>query len=561
MGILQNLIARAGYKPSADSEVLRQQNVELKEAMIRARNKQFASGVDLNWGKYGYEARTELTGTKKWDTLDAMEADPHIKGALRSSAMPLVNAEWRYEAASDKRKDKDAADLCNANLLRLPTDRYGYEFWVQSSWNQRLSEILQMLRDGFSMFGVSMHPVKGKWVYDRIQWLEPASVDTHGWVLDGEDNLVSVKRTFADAMSRYKTLEPLPAASLALYVWDLRGARFEGRPFVRSMYGPWKMKTNIQLWSAIWAQKVGSPIPLGTYPESWGSNSSEVDNFSEFVQAARGQSPAEAFGVFPQDAEGHGPKLEFAGAQFSVERGMTELTDSMNNEIAHGGGTSKGDMLGETQSGSRALGNTQGEKDMLMVSALSKIVSEFEMHGVANLNGMVERLVRVNFADIKSLPVLRCSKIDPDEGMRDVERLIKASQAGLVPKHPMVRQQVTEKFGLRLPKEAYEKDPEPPPMPPRMNEGGRPVEPGGGHEQTDERRVRRDDAKEVAAASMDSFKERLARLLEPVEGGAPGSGGRFPEQDGSGDRATRSGAGCVSGGRTRRADRVAKGAD
>ena len=91
---------------------------------------------------------------------------------------------------------------------------------------------------------------------------------------------------------------------------------------------------------------------------------------------------------------------------------------------------------------------------------------------------------------------------------------------GLIPKHPEVRKQVTESFGLELPEEAFESEP--------------PINPPPGTERPDDDADadadENDDAPKQIAASMESeedFKSRIAPLLQPVQEGAPDSGGSF----------------------------------
>ncbi|MCP3997511.1 MAG: hypothetical protein GY722_20990, partial [bacterium] len=95
--------------------------------------KEHASGVDMTSGRFTIEANEELTGTKKWDTLDEMENDPHIKGALQAIVGPMMNATPEIKAASEDAQDIEIAEFCAANLLRETNDNYGREVWCQSS--------------------------------------------------------------------------------------------------------------------------------------------------------------------------------------------------------------------------------------------------------------------------------------------------------------------------------------------------------------------------------------------------------------------------------------------
>ena len=494
---------------------------QLATASIRSRMKPTASGVPMTYGGFDYEQTTALQGTEKWDTLDKMETDPHVKGSLRTSTLPLLTAEWTVQPASDSAKDQDVAEFVAAVLLRQPSDKYGPDYWTKTSWKgQRLPEILDMLRAGFALFAKSTRVVNGKVIYDRLQWLEPESVDPRGWDLDDQDQVVAVKRTYRDPMGGYKLQDPIQAGQLSLYVWDLRGARLEGRPFIRSMYGAWFRKDFIQRQAAIWAQKVGAPVPYGSYPDGW--TPKEIADFQMFLQTLRGTSPAVAWGMFKQSPDGKSAEVKFAGAETGEVDRMRGLIDGENAEIAHAGGT-KSQLLGETSSGSRALGQSQGAVESQMVQAIAEIVCEFENHGVANLPGLVEELCGWNFGGLKAFPRLAVSKMQPYEGIQNIEVLVKAKQAGLVPDCPELRQQVTAIFGFNLPDDVYEQEPVVPTAP-KVGPDGKPVDPEAEPGDEDD-----DEDEEAVAASLEAFRDRIAGLLLPAQEGAPsGAGFRRP---------------------------------
>ncbi len=409
-------------------------------------------------GQFTYETNQVLRGAQRWDVLSKMQTDPHVEGALRGVALPLMAAEWTVKPASDKPEDEDVADFVAAVLLRKPSDKWGREYWTGTPWRgQRLPEILDCLASGFAMFGKVWRVAEGKGgakqVYDRLVWLEPSSVDPRGWKLEGNE-LAGVKRTYRDPAGQFHMLEFLAAEDLALYPWSLKGSRLEGTPFIRSMYGSWFRKDFLQRQAMIWAQKVGAPAPFGTYPASW--DDAEVAKFTAFLQQMRGTAPIESYGAFASSADGVEPKVGYAGlagAQ-NVDR-MRSLIDGENAEIAHGGGT-KSQLAGETATGSRAVAGTQQNMELLLVQAVGEVVCEFETHGAGNLKGVIEDLVDRNFPDVSDYPCLEVSKVEPNADLATLDQLIKAKAAGLVPDHPEIRKQVTERLGYTLPDDAYE---------------------------------------------------------------------------------------------------------
>lgn len=462
---VQNMIG--GLK--ADAEGL---SIRLASARERAR---VASGVDVVNGQYRYDVAEQLRGKAKWDTLAKMETDAHVAGAIGGVFDPLLGAKWEVKPASEEPRDVEIAEFVAANLLRVQGEKYGREYWCQSSWKaQRLPEILQMLWHGFSLFAKSWREVNGKLVLDRIQWLEPKSVDPQGWKLDNSDNLIAVQRTYRKPDSNTVIQEPISADDLMLYVWNMRGARFEGTPFVRAMYGAWMRKDFVLRQSLIWAQKAGNPIPVGFYPTGGEWQSREIATFEQAVQMMRGTAPEHAYFAGPLGPDGTEPVMKYVGVESGDVDRMRGLIDGENAEIAHAG-ASKSQLLGETSTGSRSVGDTQQDREMMRIKAVADIVCEWETHGVGPMPGLIEELVERNFANVKALPELKCSNMAPGEAFQNFDELISGVGAGLIPKHPEIQRQITERFGLVLPDDVFDLM-EWPPKTPEISTG-KPVDP------------------------------------------------------------------------------------
>ena len=503
-----------------------------------------SAGTDITYGRFDYDSNRALHGADKYTIFDKMEADPHVKGLLLDKALPLLTAEWEVKAASDKPKDIEVAEFCAANLLRKPSDQFGREYWLETSWKaQRLPEVLSMLLDGFALFVSSWRRVGTRVVYDRLQWVEPDTIDgTRPWDIDDEDRIVAVNRKLSTPQDNYQYDAKVPAERLKLYVWDLKGARFEGRSFVRAMYGAWLRKEFLLRQSAIWAQKVGAPMPIVHYPP--GMSPAQIAKVKQIARAARGNSPAEGYAVFPKDDAGNKVDVEYAGAEHHEVDRMRGLIDGENKEI-HQGGRDSSAMLGETGGGgSRALGESKGKGEIKLTQAIGEIVSEWENHGVANLTGTLEELVNRNYT-VAAYPELVCSKIDPFE---DFGETLEAWKAGIIPPTPEARRQIVEgTLGLNLSDDSYEIE-----TPPELPAAPPPGQPG---EQVDDDNPPGDDEAAMSArlAAKEDFRQRIAPLLAPSQEGTPRSGRRFPFGTGKESVQPGRGARVVPGGRAGRA--------
>jgi hypothetical protein len=464
----------------------------------------------MRWGDFEYEQNTKLRGAAKFDLLDKMEADPHVKGVLMDKALPLLTAEWEIKPASDSAKDEDVAEFCAANLLRTTSEKYGRDYWIGTSWKaQRLPEILSFLRDGFSMFVSSWRRVGTKQVYDRLQWIEPATIDgTEPWELTEDDQIIAINRKLTTPGQNFIFDERIEADRLKLYVWDIKGSRFEGRSFIRSMYGAWLRKEFIQRQA------------------------------KQFVMSMRGEAPAEAFGMFPKTADGTEADVKYVGSEVGEVDRMRGLVRGENEEI-HQGGRDSSAMLGETESGSRALGDSKGSREIKFVQAISEIISEWENHGVGNLSGVIEELVDRNFT-VDAYPQLVCTKVDPYENF---EETVKAWDSSIIPHTADARRQIVEgTLGLNLPDEDYKEVEEPPPL-----NGNDPGQPSNTPPTDDDADEDPEEAQAAALASKEATRKRITDLLQPSKEGAPKSGGRFPDGARGAVRGPGRGAGDVSG--------------
>lgn len=524
-GLVQRALGLVGLTPQSEAIRLRSQVDRLLA------DKAQASGVPMSFGQFQIENNKALSTSKKYEIFEDMESDPHVKGALRANQLPLINAEWQIQAASDKPRDVEIAEFVGANLMRQPSERFGREYWSKTTWRQRLTEILSMQQYGFSLFSVSAKPVGTKQVIERVHWMEPSSVDPSGWVLDDEDRLVRVLRTYKDGRDHYRYREALEADQLALYVWDLKGARYEGRPMLRSMYGAWLRKQFVQKMGAILAQKLGSPAVLASYPSS-GWDDADVDAFVKFVRSSRNmEAAAEAFFVSKMSSDGQSAKLEYAGAQHNVDRGLPDLIQNENMEISHAA-SNKSHMLGETESGSRSLGESQSSREMDQIEATVGLVCEFEQQGCGSVPGIIQRLVDANYLNVMEYPQLTASKIGGIEPAEH-QAVVACVGAGIIPNTPELRQQVTERLGYSLPDDAYEIQNEMQPSPnddePTQTEES--AEETADSEQSDSTDM--DETRTGAAALSDRILAaggRFADLLEPLQKGRPKDGHRYPNR-------------------------------
>ena len=443
------VITRVGQNEELNSL---HQHVKRLTAKVQEAKKTKQSGVDQQMGRFGIETNANLSANARYAIYALMEHDAHVQGALDEGKHPLQLADWSMLPASDKLKDKNIAEFVNVNMFDAVSERWSKEYHQLTPWkSQRLPEILEMRQAGFAMFFNHMKVVDTKRVFSWMKWLEPTSVDPSGWSLNDNDELVEVKRTYYSNQV-FKVLDPVTVKELTLFVRHMKGARYMGRSLLRSMYGPWYRKDQYIRQMLIWAQKAGAPAPYGLFPDDWDANT--IDEFTTFIKAVRGTADAEAYGVFPLGEKGEEAIVKFAEAENSEVDRMAAPIDLEDQQMAQAA-SRQSKMLAGSPGGGKGVSETMSAEEKLAHQATAVDICTQLSRGVNNLKGPVQWLCDENFENIGHYPIVTCTRIDPHEGVREIRELIPAVRSNLVPLVPELRKQVTERFGFKLPKEAF----------------------------------------------------------------------------------------------------------
>lgn len=204
---------------------------------------------DSKLGETDYNAA--LQGTKGYAIYDKMRfSDPQVRSALAVMKLPLVQADWFFEPASEDPKDVDVAQFCEEGLIR----------GMSTSWKVTLRQILLMLDYG-SMPFETVWQIENRMVQLRkLAPRLPASitewkVDEHGG-FNGLKQQVTKDSMFAEV--------DIPPEKLVLFVNDQEGSNFRGVSVLRAAFMPYTMKGRFIRIDGIAKEKRAMGVDVGT---------------------------------------------------------------------------------------------------------------------------------------------------------------------------------------------------------------------------------------------------------------------------------------------------------
>lgn len=403
------------------------------------------SGAELYGGMFAEEYLSEFQWSRRDDTIPRMVTDPQVSGHLSFYRLPLLEAEWRLESASDLAKDKEIQEVTEAHFLRQGPR----EFWTSKSWRQRLFEILEgMHKYGFSLFWRGDRALLGESAhyqgFHSLTWLHPRTVAQ--WVPGPGGSFAGVRRCYRAADGTYRNNEFLAAEDLVLYIRDPLDGFWEGTSLIRPLWRPYKLKDTAERVEAIDLMRRGTAVPVATESENPGENE-RLDLLSA-VKMLRGEAPEWAYVVKP-----HGTELGFIEPQANVkeslpiiERKILDMAAAMGNNFL---------QLGTTKAGARAVADPQMAWAMIPLQAEAKWICEMENNGLAGQPSLIQEFVDLNWSGVSEPPRLVVEKINPFEHRETIPTMIDLISIGALGEDPRIvvpiLAEIVERLGWKVP--------------------------------------------------------------------------------------------------------------
>lgn len=373
------------------------------------RTGEVASGLEVIAGIPNIEYLDDLGYPEYLKEFERVANDPQVAKELRAATLPLLGADWQIEPASDDPRDVEIAELCSANLLCEGGTTFDRAHWMRVPWPDRLRDILRFLKNGHAVFQAILRREGRFTIFDTLKYLQPQSFAQ--WEFDERDNLVRALRTFTDSAGKAHTLEPIQASDLVVYTWDREGSNLFGKPILRAMWKPWRMKEKMELLEVVDKQKTGVGIPFFQLQEN--PSPEDQKRAEDLVRSMRGGRVEKAWAVIK---EGQDFGWKEGGTS---TKGLREIIAGKDLDIAKAGGSLMEELQTGDLGGGAGVAGKKSAFETLLRQAVAQTVITQEQRNIATL-------VDLNYPGTRVYPTLKVARIDPDEQTRNVPAFVAA---------------------------------------------------------------------------------------------------------------------------------------
>lgn len=208
----------------------------------------------------GEEYNRRLTGREAIRQYDIMRrSDATVHSLISACTLPIIQADWRIEAASEDESDQEVAAHLEHEL-----------FHNNVNWSDFVREALGMLTFGFSVAEktIALADYDGKSLFgiESLGFRKQTSV--YKWEMENGEAGIT-QQLISNTVS-------IPMAKLLVFTNDKEGDNYEGISILRYVFKDWDMKDKLGLVLAIALEKAGVPTPILTVPK--GAAPSDIDD-------------------------------------------------------------------------------------------------------------------------------------------------------------------------------------------------------------------------------------------------------------------------------------------
>jgi len=300
------------------------------------------------------ETVPELTWPSSVRTYRTMQTDSQLAGLYMATLLGLQKMDWLIDPnGSDDAMVRKISQDYNLPILGEEADarlrgrlkrRFSFREHLRKAFKAGIYGHYYFEQVGYIGDGLQGRPSDGLWHLRKLAERPPSTIQSFQVADDG--GLVSIIQNVNNVRSNSwnQPVPEIPVDVLVGYVWDQEGANWAGRSWYRECYKNWLIKDRLLRIDAVNHERAGGVPYIEAHP---GATQDEINALNKMAQNFRiGDT---AGGAVP------------SGAKFQIARGLqSSVIDSV---IYHDEAMARKFMLmvlqlGQTRTGSRALGNT-----------------------------------------------------------------------------------------------------------------------------------------------------------------------------------------------------------
>lgn len=393
----------------------------------------------MSWGTFIDESEkaTELLWPQSVNLYDLMRKDGQVKALLNGMILPITRYNWMI----DPNGASDAVVRRLAEDLNLPIRGEDPGPLGRSKRRFKFREHLKLtLRTGL-VYGHAFYEKVGEYDeegYWRLRKLGPRMPKTITEIKNADDGgLKWVKQNLGPDAKK------IPVEHLACWVWEQEPGSWVGESFLRPMYKHWLRKDRLLRVDAMSIEKNGMGVPIAVAP-AMATRGAKRNVLSALRRVMAGKDTGL---VMEQgwDAKFKGVEGTLPDAIKSIQYDDEQMARTALMMFA---------QLGQTQSGSRALGETFVDFFALAQDACAHWYADvFNEH-------VIEDWVDINEGEDSPAPLLVFERdSNPELGMADLKLAV---DAGFIKVDHETRTWFADKHGLPEPEEEDEtEEPDP----------------------------------------------------------------------------------------------------
>lgn len=413
-----------------------------------------------------------------------MRRDPKLKAILNAFSLPIRRASWVLDPAGCRDEvvqvvaDDLGLPILGADIRPGPARRRGVK------WGEHLRLALLSLVYGHAGFERRYEIRDGLARLVNLGERPPWTVSSFELNRDG-----TIKSVTQNAVGT----KPIPASSLVWYAHEREGAAWTGQSLLREAYAPWLLKH--EMWRVLSTsnRRFGMGIPSVKAPP--GATPAQVIEAQRLASAMRA---GDRSGVgLPAGFE-----LAITGMTGSAPDTLAwiQYLDQQMSTMALAGFLD----LGQTETGSRALGESFINLFMLSLQAIADELADVATSGAPGLNGIVTDIVDLNWGEDEPAPRIVCTDVGERRDLT-AQGITELVQGGVITPDEELEAYVRQTY--QLPARSAQPAPAPTPPAPAPTQA--------------RARRRKASAREVRAAGDPAAGHRQLTTVEAASGMDP----------------------------------------